>query len=80
MAEGLALADGMDARQEAADPFQHVEVVQFRAPAAAARAHRKRKPVMVVQGPAIDDQRRDHRHLVGLQLGGEGVLFQDLGL
>ena len=52
VANGRALPDRVDARQKAADPFQHLGVVEFGCAAAAARAHAEREAAVLVQRAA----------------------------
>jgi hypothetical protein len=71
-------ADGVDAADEAPDPFQGVAALQFRRAAAAAREHREAEARMLEERPAL---RRERGHGGNLALGEfqhEGVLFQDL--
>jgi hypothetical protein len=70
----------VQAGQEAADPLQHVGVVQLGPAATAAGADAEPEVAVPVQAAALDEQRRHHRHLGGGQLGGKGVFFQDLVL
>ncbi len=73
-------AHGVDAREEAADPFQRVEILQVGRAAAAPGAHGKREARVRVQRAAFHDERRDRGHLGGGEFGGEGVFLQDLRL
>ena len=76
----LGCTHGVDTRQKAANPFQHLKVVQLRRAPAPAGADRKRKTTVVVQGAAVQFQRTHGRHFGGHQLGGKAVFFQDLGV
>ena len=76
--KGPRRAHGVDAGQEAADPFQHLEVVQLRPAPAAPGADGEGECAVLVQGLAVQHQRPHGRDFSGHQLGGEGVFFQDL--
>ena len=73
-------AHHVDARQEAADPFQHFDVVELRRAAAAARTDAELEPGVPVQCRAAQDQRADGRHFGRHQFGRERVLLEDLRL
>ena len=69
----------MDARQKAANPSQHLKVVQLRhAPAAAIGADREGKTAMRDAGAAASGAYGGH--LGGGQFGGKRVFFEDLRL
>ena len=71
-------SDGVNARQKAANPFEHVEVFQLGPPSAPARRDAETEAVQMVQCAAVQRQRADHRDFSVHQLGGEGVFFEDL--
>ena len=78
---GRRRADRVDAAEEAADPFQHLLVLQFGRAAAAAgvtpRSGSRRYSCRVVPPSS---QRRHHGNLALRQFERERVLFQDLGV
>jgi hypothetical protein len=88
--EGLGGTHGVNTRNEAAHPFQHLEVVQLGAAAPFVGADRKTETCVLVQrlvhaGRGVDvacrrAQRQwgHHRHLGLHQLGGKRVLFFNL--
>src|SRR5690606_20651589 len=76
--EGPAGADHVDAADEAAHPLEHARVVEFRRAAATAREDREAVPPGAEEGGAVDFERRHHRHFLGGEFQGEGMLLQDL--
>ena len=68
----------MNARQKAANPFQHFAIVQLGRAAPASGAHAKGKAAKMVQGGVTQDHRANRRNLRRHQLGGEVVLFLNL--
>jgi hypothetical protein len=74
----LCGAQHVDARDEAADPLEHIVVVQVRRAAAAAVEQRHAMAVDVMQRAAIDRARRHRRHLGRDQFRHERMLFFDL--
>jgi len=71
---------GMDARKKAADPFQHLEVVQLGLAPATPWADGELEAAVRVQRAAVHHQRADGGHLGGHEFGGEGMFFEDLRL
>jgi hypothetical protein len=68
----------VNTRQKAANPLQRVQLVQLWPAPAFARADAVAKAVRVVQGLAVQGNRRCKWNLCAGQLGGEGVFFQYL--
>ena len=71
-------AHGVDARQKAANPFKHRQLIELGPAPAAARRHAEGKTGEVVQRLALQAQRANHRNLSAHQLSGKSVLFQNL--
>jgi hypothetical protein len=80
LGEGPGSADGVDAGQKPADPFQHLEIVQLGRATAAPGADAEGKAAEAVQGAPFQHQRGNHRDLSGGQLAGKRVFFLDLCL
>ena len=73
MHKGLLFTHGMQARQKAPQPGQHLWVIAIGLSPATTRCHRKPEICVVVhrmpmQRVALQDQRRHHRHLLLGQL------------
>ena len=71
-------AQGVDASDEAADPFKRLAVFELRRAPAAAWIHRETESARCVQRLAIDRERRDHRNLALGELERERVLLENL--
>src|SRR5207245_11746844 len=71
-------ANGVNAPDEATDPFERLAIFELRRAPAAARIHREAESAGCVQRPATDRERRDHRNLALGELERERVLLEDL--
>ena len=78
MCKRCCCAHGVDARQKAANPFKHRQLIELGPAPAAARRHAEGKTGEVVQRLALQAQRANHRNFSAHQLGGKSVLFQNL--
>ena len=74
----LRTADRVNAAEKAANPFQHVGVVQLGPAPAAAGADAETEARKVVQRPAVQHHRPDDRNFSRHQLGRKGVFFFNL--
>src|SRR6185369_17228759 len=61
--ERLRCANGVNAAEETADPFQYLRVFQFRRAAAAAREHRETEALEDMQRAPVARDRGDDRDL-----------------
>lgn len=71
-------ADGVNAADEAAKPFQDANAVQLRVLPTAPGIDREAMSGEDMQGPPLQRERGDHRHFVRGELGDERVLLVDL--
>ena len=78
VSERFGAANGVNARQKAANPGQDLKVFKLRPPATATGRHAESKALEVVQRAAVQLQRTHHRHFSCHQLVGKRVLFNDL--
>jgi len=76
--ERASRAHGVDAGQKAADPFEHVSIIQLRGTTTAQGADREIETRALVQSLTIQHQGGDHRHFCCQQFGGKVVLFLNL--
>ena len=76
--EGFDLADRVNPADEAAGPFEHVGILEFRRAATAPRKQRDAKIAAVMKRAAFNLHRRHHRDLALVQFRGEGMFFEDL--
>src|SRR5207244_9305143 len=71
-------AHGVNAADEATDPFERLAIFELRRAPAAARIHREAESAGCVQRLAVDREGRDHRNLALRELEREGGLLEDL--
>jgi len=74
----LGRAHGVDTGQKAANPLEHIQVVQLGRTTTAQGADRKIKTRAGVQGLAIQYQRGHHRHFGRQEFSGKVVFFLNL--
>ena len=72
--------DRMHPAERATQQFARPGAIELRRATGMQRERRTAEPAMMVQGTPAVLQRRSHRHLTRRQLGGEIVLFGNLGV
>src|SRR5438445_2594036 len=78
LGERARRTDGVNAPDEATDPFERLAVFELRRASASARKYREAKAVESVQRLSVGLERRDHRNLALGELERERVLLEDL--
>ena len=80
MGERLLAPHGVDAPDEAPEPFERVAILELRGAPAAARKDREPKTRKQVQRASFVNERCDHGNFARGELGGKCMLLEDRGL